>query len=147
MTPEEFETAVQPVLDQVTEEYLRPALLAAGLDPEKYKLAFVEPCCAGHRPPGPGWCINAETDGCEPCCDRCPDDRRTNGEAGPGDTWMIVAEGPQAAKEEHWCSRCGSTEWVSVSLDEGHTRRAQCVPCGWVHAALGPGWRAGRYEP
>lgn len=41
MTPEGFETVIQPVLDQVTEEFLRPALLAAGLDPEKYRLAWV----------------------------------------------------------------------------------------------------------
>lgn len=51
-----------------------------------------------------------------------------------------------AAKEtdhvEHRCPSCGSTSWVSVSLDEGYTRRAQCVPCGKVHARLGPGWRA-----
>jgi rubredoxin len=44
---------------------------------------------------------------------------------------------------EHRCPRCGSTRWVSVSLDEGYTRRAQCIPCGHVHAKLGPGWKLG----
>lgn len=36
-------------------------------------------CCTAHRPVGRGvgWCINAEFDGCEPCCDQCPDDQRT----------------------------------------------------------------------
>lgn len=43
--------------------------------------------------------------------------------------------------DDHRCPACGSTSWVSVSLDEGYTRRAQCVPCGKVHAPLGPGWR------
>lgn len=38
--PQGAETVIQPILDQVTEEYLRPALLAAGLDPEKYKLVW-----------------------------------------------------------------------------------------------------------
>ncbi len=37
------------------------------------------------------------------------------------------------------CPRCGSPEWVSISLDQGYTRRAQCVPCGAIHRdALGP---------
>lgn len=30
------------------------------------------------------------------------------------------------------CMRCGSHEWVSVSLDGGCTRRYQCVPCGAI---------------
>lgn len=92
MNPGEFETAVQPILDQVTEEFLRPALLAAGLDPERYKLAWVpgEPCCGFHRTTGLGPCVNNEFDGCEPCCNRCPDDRRTNREAEAEDTWMIA---------------------------------------------------------
>lgn len=38
------------------------------------------------------------------------------------------------------CPRCGSPRWVSVSLDEGWTRRAQCVPCGAYHpGVIGPG--------
>ncbi len=42
------------------------------------------------------------------------------------------------------CPRCGSLNWVSVSLDQGYTRRAQCVPCGHIHSGiLGPGWKAG----
>lgn len=42
------------------------------------------------------------------------------------------------------CPRCGSTEWLSISLDTGFSRRAQCVPCGTVHpGVLGPGWKAG----
>jgi len=43
----------------------------------------------------------------------------------------------------HICPRCGSDRWVSVSLDGGWTRLAQCVPCGQVHAKLGPGWKNG----
>jgi hypothetical protein len=43
---------------------------------------------------------------------------------------------------EHRCTRCGSTEWVSVSLTAGFTRHAQCVPCGKIGDFLGPGWRA-----
>lgn len=50
---------------------------------------------------------------------------------------------PKETDPELTCPRCGSDRWVSVSLDEGWTRRAQCVPCGQVHAPLGPGWRAG----
>jgi transcription elongation factor Elf1 len=41
------------------------------------------------------------------------------------------------------CPRCGSPRWVSVSLDEGWTRRAQCVPCGAIHRpVIGPGWQS-----
>lgn len=41
------------------------------------------------------------------------------------------------------CPRCGSPRWVSVSLDEGWTRRAQCIPCGAYHApVIGPGYKA-----
>lgn len=36
----------------------------------------------------------------------------------------------------HKCPRCGSMKWVGVSLDGGYSRRAQCVPCGHVHARL-----------
>lgn len=44
---------------------------------------------------------------------------------------------------ERRCPACRSPRWVSVSFDGGWTRRAQCVPCGKVHAdPLGPGWRA-----
>jgi len=37
----------------------------------------VNPCCEGHIPVGnrPGWCINSAFDGCEPCCENCPDYR------------------------------------------------------------------------
>lgn len=42
--------------------------------------------------------------------------------------------------------RCASPRWVSVSLDGGFTRRAQCVPCGAVHdPVIGPGWRSPGY--
>lgn len=42
------------------------------------------------------------------------------------------------------CPRCSSPRWVSVSLDGGYTRRAQCVPCGHVQPQpIGPGWKAG----
>ncbi|MEV4705046.1 hypothetical protein [Actinoplanes sp. NPDC049316] len=30
------------------------------------------------------------------------------------------------------CRRCGSPRWVPVSLDQGFTRRRQCVPCGLI---------------
>lgn len=30
------------------------------------------------------------------------------------------------------CPRCASPRWVAVSLDQGHTRRRQCVPCGAI---------------
>lgn len=44
------------------------------------------------------------------------------------------------------CSRCGSNRWVSISLDEGWTRVAQCVPCGAIGPKLGKGWRQLHYE-
>lgn len=34
------------------------------------------------------------------------------------------------------CPNCGSSRWVSVSLDGGWTRRPQCVPCGAIHRAV-----------
>lgn len=41
------------------------------------------------------------------------------------------------------CDRCGHARFVSVSFNEGWTRRAQCVPCGAVHRQwTAPGWRA-----
>lgn len=41
------------------------------------------------------------------------------------------------------CPKCGSPRWVSVSLDGGWTRRAQCVPCGAYHRpTIGPGYKA-----
>lgn len=44
------------------------------------------------------------------------------------------------------CPRCGSARWVSVSLDGGYTRRAQCVPCGAHHKPMiGPGWKSARF--
>jgi Uncharacterized Zn ribbon-containing protein len=55
----------------------------------------------------------------------------------------IAPEPPKEVDPTLTCPRCGSDRWVSVSLDEGWTRRAQCGPCGQVHAPLGPGWRAG----
>jgi transcription elongation factor Elf1 len=45
------------------------------------------------------------------------------------------------------CPRCGSTRWVSVSLNGGYTRQAQCVPCGAYHPGnIGPGWKSPRYN-
>lgn len=44
---------------------------------------------------------------------------------------------------EHTCPKCGSTRYVSVSLNGGLTRIAQCVPCGAYGDKLGPGWRNG----
>lgn len=46
------------------------------------------------------------------------------------------------------CPRCGSTRWVSVSLNGGWTRVPQCVPCGAIHpATLGPGNAANPAAP
>ncbi len=45
------------------------------------------------------------------------------------------------------CPRCGSPRWVGVSLDEGWTRRAQCVPCGALHEpVIGPGWQSPKFR-
>lgn len=41
--------------------------------------------------------------------------------------------------QEITCPACGSGRYVSVSFDRGWTRKAQCVPCGRVHAKLGGG--------
>lgn len=50
----------------------------------------------------------------------------------------------RAAFEGLRCARCGHARFVSVSFDEGWTRRAQCIPCGKVHGDWSaPGWRAG----
>jgi hypothetical protein len=46
----------------------------------------------------------------------------------------FVATGPN--KSDIPCPKCGSPRWVSISLDGGSTRRAQCVPCGSIHARL-----------
>jgi hypothetical protein len=44
------------------------------------------------------------------------------------------------------CPRCNSPRWVSVSLDGGWTRRAQCVPCGALHEpVIGPGFLSRKY--
>lgn len=35
-----------------------------------------EACCVSHVPAvlsRVGWCASAQFDGCDPCCDRCPD--------------------------------------------------------------------------
>jgi transcription elongation factor Elf1 len=51
------------------------------------------------------------------------------------------------AVNEPQCPCCGSPKWVSVSLDTGFTRRAQCVPCGAIHKpVIGPGWKSPRYN-
>lgn len=48
--------------------------------------------------------------------------------------------------EKPRCPQCGSTRWVSVSLDEGWTRRAQCVPCGAYHKPMiGPGYKSKQF--
>lgn len=45
------------------------------------------------------------------------------------------------------CPQCGSKRWVSVSLNGGYTRLAQCVPCGAYHKpVIGPGWRSPRFH-
>jgi hypothetical protein len=49
-------------------------------------------------------------------------------------------------KRQPRCPRCGSTRWVSVSLDTGFTRHAQCVPCGAYHKpVIGPGYKSPRW--
>lgn len=53
------------------------------------------------------------------------------------------------AVEAPRCDRCGSARWVSVSFDEGWSRRAQCVLCGALHQGgicIGPGWRSPRFN-
>jgi len=53
---------------------------------------------------------------------------------------IIEADAPTSES----CSSCGSNQWVSVSLDGGWSRRAQCVPCGTIRPGIiGPGWQAG----
>lgn len=45
------------------------------------------------------------------------------------------------------CPNCGSPRWVSVSLNEGLTRLAQCIPCGAYHdVIIGPGWQSPRFN-
>jgi hypothetical protein len=52
---------------------------------------------------------------------------------------------PEEPEEEPepTCPRCGTRQWVSVSLNGGYTRTAQCVKCGHYGRVLGPGWKAG----
>ena len=58
----------------------------------------------------------------------------------------LKAEPQQGSGEDTYtgaCPQCGSSKWISVSLNEGYTRIPQCVPCGAYHRhTLGPGWRA-----
>ena len=50
-------------------------------------------------------------------------------------------------EEAFRCPRCGSNRFVSVSLNGGHTRRPQCVPCGKIHPGYtGGGWRSGHHD-
>lgn len=49
-----------------------------------------------------------------------------------GSTTAKVATYPPPAVDEWTCARCGSPRWVAVSLDEGFSRKRQCVPCGRV---------------
>jgi transcription elongation factor Elf1 len=54
---------------------------------------------------------------------------------------------PQDDTAKPTCPRCGSPRWVSVSLDGGWTRHAQCVPCGAYHEpVIGPGWQSPNYR-
>ena len=55
-----------------------------------------------------------------------------------------MTETPAYPRARPRCPQCGSIKWVSVSLDEGWTRRAQCIPCGAYHAVgvIGPGYKA-----
>lgn len=62
-------------------------------------------CCNGHVKPGKGagWCINAEFDGSEPCCGRCPQDARTMGRGWIAPTEVIYTEMPSPDKMlPHW---------------------------------------------
>lgn len=58
----------------------------------------------------------------------------------------LTAAPPSPEIETPRCPACGSTRWVSVSLDEGWSRRAQCVPCGAYHAPMiGYGYKSAHY--
>jgi hypothetical protein len=46
---------------------------------------------------------------------------------------MREAYAERVAEVMQVCPRCSSARWVSVSFNEGATRRRQCVPCGKVY--------------
>jgi hypothetical protein len=46
---------------------------------------------------------------------------------------MREAYAGKVAEVMQVCPRCSSARWVSVSFNEGVTRRRQCVPCGKVY--------------
>jgi hypothetical protein len=50
-------------------------------------------------------------------------------------------------EENFQCQRCGSSRFVSISLDGGYTRRPQCVPCGRVDSRyFGHGWKSSKRD-
>lgn len=80
-----------------------------------------------------------------PCCGRNP--LELLGHRMAVEPALVTCPGRErsqpADEAKRSCPRCGSPEWVSVSLDQGCTRRAQCVPCGHYHpGVIGPGWRS-----
>jgi hypothetical protein len=57
----------------------------------------------------------------------------------------LDGQAPDVTAGPQHCPRCLSPQWVSVSLDGGWTRKAQCVPCGAYHpGSIGPGWKSPR---
>lgn len=58
-----------------------------------------------------------------------------------------VDKSSETPRPKPTCPRCGSLRWVSVSLNGGWTRLAQCVPCGAYHkVVIGPGWKSPRFH-
>lgn len=44
----------------------------------------------------------------------------------------VAGKGNSEPEPKPGCPKCGSPRWVAASLDEGYTRRRQCVPCGAI---------------
>ncbi len=72
---------------------------------------------------------------------------RHRGLAGHPPTDRPEAPAPPPSPPALQCPNCGSSRYVSASFDGGWTRKAQCVPCGRVHAHLGDGWRVPSRPP
>lgn len=79
-------------------------------------------CCNRHVKPGegPGWCINAEFDGNEPCCGRCPQDARTMGRGWVAPTHIIYDRPPTEATLPHF--------FYTGHTDDGHSTYRTCCP-------------------
>jgi hypothetical protein len=112
------------------------------------------PQTAEQPPAGPPRCADSpQTPTGRSSAGSVPDNAREKAEAMVQDVTQIGDDGgegirtylvPGDARENvSTCPRCGSPRWVAVSLDEGYTRRRQCVPCGRIHpGVIGPGWKA-----